>query len=91
MLDFEYKKHIQFLKGFSVVCVFLFHTNISLFNKGYLGVDVFFVILGFVITKNIFQNYEIKKKINLISFYLDRIKRIIPNLFFIVGVTYFAY
>jgi len=91
VLDFEYKKHIQFLKGFSVVCVFLFHTNISLFNKGYLGVDVFFVILGFVITKNIFQNYEIKKKINLISFYLDRIKRIIPNLFFIVGVTYFAY
>jgi len=91
MFDFEYKKHIQFLRGFSVFCIFLYHTNIPLFNKGFLGVDIFFVISGFVITKRIFQNYEIEKKINLTSFYIHRIKRIIPNLFFIVGITYFAY
>ena len=69
----------------------MYHTNIPLFNKGFLGVDIFFVISGFVITKRIFQNYEIEKKINLTSFYINRIKRIIPNLFFIVGITYFAY
>ncbi len=91
MFDFQYKKHIQFLRGLSVVFVFLYHTNISLFYKGYLGVDIFFVISGFVITQRIFQNYEIEKKINLTSFYLKRFKRIIPNLFFIVGTTYFIY
>ena len=91
MFDFQYKRHIQFLRGLSVIFVFLYHTNISLFYKGYLGVDVFFVISGFVITQRIFQNYEIEKKINLKDFYLKRFKRIIPNLFFIVGVTYFIY
>ena len=91
MFDLEYKKHIQFLRGFSVLCIFLFHTNIPLFEKGYLGIDIFFVISGFVITKTIFQEYLSEKKINLSNFYINRIKKIIPNLFFIVGTTYFIY
>ncbi len=91
MFDLEYKKHIQFLRGFSVLCIFLFHTNIPLFKKGYLGIDIFFVISGFVITKTIFQGYLSEKKINLSNFYINRIKKIIPNLFFIVGTTYFIY
>ena len=91
MLDLKYKNQIQFLRGLSVIFVFLYHSNIFLFNKGYLGVDIFFVISGFVITQRIFQDYEIEKKINLTSFYVKRFKRIIPNLFFIVSVTYFVY
>ena len=79
MFDFEYKKNIQFLRGLSVIFVFLYHTNISFFERGYLGVDIFFVISGFVITQRIFQDYEIEKKINLTSFYVKRFKRIIPN------------
>ncbi len=91
MLDFQYKKNIQFLRGLSVIFVFLYHSNISYFQKGYLGVDIFFVISGYVITQRIFQNYETDKKINLFEFYLKRIKRIIPNLFFIVSFTYIIY
>ena len=91
MFDFEYKKNIQFLRGLSVIFVFLYHTNIPFFERGYLGVDIFFVISGFVITQRIFQNYEIKKKISLGDFYLKRFKRIIPNLFFIVGFTFIFY
>jgi peptidoglycan/LPS O-acetylase OafA/YrhL len=91
MYDLEYKKHIQFLRALSVIFVFLYHTNISFFSKGYLGVDIFFVISGYVITQRIFQNYIIEKKINLLSFYLKRFKRIIPNLFFIIGITYIFY
>ena len=91
MLDFKFKNQIQFLRGLSVIFVFLYHSNIFLFNKGYLGVDIFFVISGFVITQRIFQDYEIEKKINLTSFYIKRFKRIIPNLIFIVSVTYIAY
>tara|TARA_B110000483_G_C18168590_1_gene532375 strand:+ start:216 stop:2090 length:1875 start_codon:yes stop_codon:yes gene_type:complete len=91
MFDFEYKKNIQFLRGLSVIFVFLYHTNISFFERGYLGVDIFFVISGFVITQRIFQNYEIEKKISLKDFYSKRLKRIIPNLFFIVGFTFVFY
>ena len=91
MFDLEYKKNIQFLRGLSVIFVFLYHTNISYFERGYLGVDIFFVISGFVITQRLFQNYEREQKISLINFYSKRIKRIIPNLFFIVGCTYILY
>ena len=68
MFDLEYKKHIQFLRGFSVLCIFLFHTNIPLFEKGYLGIDIFFVISGFVITKTIFQEYLSEKKLISVIF-----------------------
>ena len=63
MFDFEYKKNIQFLRGLSVIFVFLYHTNIPFFERGYLGVDIFFVISGFVITQRIIQSYGVKKKI----------------------------
>ncbi len=91
MFDFEYKKNIQFLRGLSVIFVFLYHTNIPFFERGYLGVDIFFVISGFVITQRIIQSYGVKKKISLKDFYSKRLKRIIPNLFFVVGFTYIFY
>jgi peptidoglycan/LPS O-acetylase OafA/YrhL len=91
MFDFKYKKNIQFLRGLSVVFVFLYHTSIPLFEKGYLGVDIFFVISGFVITQKIFQNYEKENRINLLDFYLKRFKRIVPNLFFIISFIYVFY
>tara|TARA_B100000787_G_C16184469_1_gene293781 strand:- start:156 stop:2033 length:1878 start_codon:yes stop_codon:yes gene_type:complete len=91
MFNFEYKKQIQFLRGLSVLFVFIYHSDILFFNKGYLGVDIFFVISGFVITQRIFQDYQVEKKINLSNFYIKRFKRIIPNLFFIISVTYIIF
>ena len=82
------QNHIQSLRAFSVLIVFLYHTNIDLFTNGYLGVDIFFLISGYVISKKIFENYNKTKKIDLKSFYLKRIKRILPNLIFIVLTTY---
>ena len=69
----------------------MYHTSIPLFEKGYLGVDIFFVISGFVITQKIFQNYEKENRINLLDFYLKRFKRIVPNLFFIISFIYVFY
>ena len=85
------ENHIQTLRAFSVISVFLYHTNLNVFSYGYLGVDIFFLISGYVISKRIFEDYEITKKIDLYNFYLKRIKRIIPNLFFIVIFTYIFY
>ena len=46
---FSYKPHVDGLRALAVLFVFLFHINPELFPGGYLGVDVFFVLSGFVI------------------------------------------
>ena len=74
----QYRKDIQGLRGVSVLMVFLYHFNIG-FDNGYLGVDVFFVISGYVITKSLTntpKNFD-----GLISFYIRRVKRLLPSLF----------
>ena len=85
------EKHIQTFRAFSVISVFLYHTNLEIFSYGYLGVDIFFLISGYVISKRIFEDYEKTNKIDLYKFYSKRIKRIIPNLVFIVIFTYLFY
>lgn len=79
--------HIQFLRAFSVLIVFFYHFKIDYFYKGYLGVDIFFIISGYVITSKIFLDIEKYNKINLFNFYLNRAKRIVPAIFFIFSLT----
>lgn len=90
-LDLSYKNHIQSLRAISVLLVFFYHLNFHYFSKGYLGVDIFFVISGFVITQRIYKDLEIHNKFYLTSFYIRRVKRIVPNLIFIVSATYLIY
>ena len=61
-LDISYKNYIQSLRAISVILVFFYHLKIDFFQKGYLGVDIFFVISGFVITQSIYSDYLKKKK-----------------------------
>ena len=91
MFNFTYKENIQFLRALSVLLVFLYHLNFEIFNKGYLGVDIFFVISGFVITQSIFLNIEKNNGFNIIYFFKKRILRIIPNLIFILSVVFLFY
>ena len=62
----NYIKEIQSLRGISILLVFLFHLNQDYFPLGYLGVDVFFVISGFVITKIIYKNL-LERKFNQLN------------------------
>ena len=87
-LDTGYKNHIQSLRAISVFLVFFYHLKIDFFQKGFLGVDIFFVISGFVITQSIYLDYLKKKKVDLIHFFSKRIKRILPNLIFITTSIY---
>ena len=90
-MDNKILDHIQILRGYAVLIVFLYHTNIEIFKNGYLGVDIFFVISGFVITKRLIEDFKKNNNIRLSIFYINRVKRILPNLVFIVLITYIFY
>lgn len=87
-LNIDFKNHIQSLRAISVLLVYFYHLKIDFFQKGFLGVDIFFVISGFVITQSIYSDYLKKNKIDLIYFFKKRVQRIIPNLLFIITFVY---
>ncbi len=60
-LGFNYLNYIDALRAISVIFVILFHLNPKLFSYGFLGVDIFFVISGYVITNSLYDQ-QIKKK-----------------------------
>ena len=77
-------KEIQGLRAFAVFSVIGFHVNPEIISKGFLGVDVFFIISGFLITQ-ILLNLE--TEITLYQFYLNRLKRIYPALVLVVSTS----
>ena len=79
--------NIQFLRAISVILVFFYHLKIEFFKFGYLGVDIFFVIWGYVITSRLFDELIKTNKIKFTEFYIRRIKRIFPVLIFILTIV----
>ena len=76
-----YRADIEALRGVSVILVILYHFKFGILNNeiikgGFLGVDIFFVISGYIITKIIIESKI--KNFSLLGFYSKRIKRIIP-------------
>jgi peptidoglycan/LPS O-acetylase OafA/YrhL len=71
----EYFGYLNGLRGISILLVVTYHiTDHKLFKNGFLGVDIFFVISGFILT------YKYLDNINLKTYFLNRVKRIIPTL-----------
>ena len=86
-----YIKEINFLRFISITSVVIYHYFPKIIPKGYLGVDLFFVISGFLISMLIYREIG-DKKFSLLNFYNRRIKRIIPAtifLLFLVSITSF--
>ena len=79
--------HIQFLRAISVLLVFFYHIKLNNFEYGFIGVDIFFVISGYVITSRIYNEYFEFKKFDFLNFYKKRVKRIYPVLFFIFSFS----
>jgi peptidoglycan/LPS O-acetylase OafA/YrhL len=77
---------IDYLRAFAVISVIAYHLKIRFFEFGYLGVDVFFVISGFLITRIIIRNLE-NGTFSLAEFYLKRARRIAPALFMTLGFS----
>lgn len=90
------KRYLPGLDGFraiAVTAIIIFHMNPNWLPGGFLGVDTFFVISGYLITALLISEYYITGEIDLINFWLRRIKRLIPAVLFMLTVilTYTAF
>jgi peptidoglycan/LPS O-acetylase OafA/YrhL len=79
----KYRPEIDGLRAVAVVPVILFHAGYGLFNGGYVGVDVFFVISGYLITSIILKDIA-KNRFSILNFYERRARRILPALVFTI-------
>lgn len=75
-----YLPHIDGLRGIAVLAILLFHLNIPGAHGGFLGVDIFFVISGFLITGQV-SRLAMNQEFSLSNFYLRRGRRLLPALF----------
>jgi peptidoglycan/LPS O-acetylase OafA/YrhL len=82
----KYRKDIDALRGLSILLVVLFHAFPEWIPGGFIGVDVFFVISGYLITTIIYKEM-INNDFSFIHFYERRIRRIFPALFFVLIIT----
>lgn len=79
----KYRREIDGLRAVAVLPVILFHAGFSIFSGGYVGVDVFFVISGYLITSILINELE-QDKFSIAGFYERRARRILPALFFVM-------
>lgn len=77
----SYRPEIDGLRAISVLAILFFHAGFEWASGGFIGVDVFFVISGYLITRNICYDIECNR-FSFSQFYIRRIKRLFPALFF---------
>lgn len=82
----NYRPEIDGLRTIAVFAVILFHLNPQFLHAGYYGVDIFFVISGFLITTHLTKEIR-QKSLSLKTFWLKRIKRLLPTLLFVATST----
>jgi len=79
----KYRPEIDGLRALAVLPVIFFHAGFEMFRGGFVGVDIFFVISGYLITSIIISDLE-KNRFSIVNFYERRARRILPALFFVM-------
>lgn len=74
----NYRAEIQGLRALAVILVVIYHSGTGLFPGGYIGVDVFFVISGYLVAGPILQSLNESGRFNLLDFYARRVRRLLP-------------
>src|SRR5262245_2295603 len=82
----RHRNEIDGLRAVAVIPVILFHAGLALFSGGFVGVDIFFVISGYLITGIILADLQ-KDQFSIIRFYERRARRILPALFVVMAVS----
>tara|TARA_B100000989_G_scaffold164702_1_gene123131 strand:- start:212 stop:2215 length:2004 start_codon:yes stop_codon:yes gene_type:complete len=91
-MKIKIRKDINGLRAIAVLSVILFHAEIAIddyliFDGGFVGVDIFFVISGYLITLLLLKELSSNSKISFLKFYERRARRIFPMLFFIIIIS----
>lgn len=84
---FRYRADIDALRGIAVLAVILFHLDEAWLPGGFTGVDIFFVISGYVVTGSLLSHTDQRPLAWLGGFYLRRLRRLMPNLLLTLGIT----
>lgn len=84
----NYLPHVDGLRALAVMIVIFYHLDWSFLPGGFVGVDVFFVISGYLITALLRKEYEVSGTIEYKRFFLRRAKRILPALFFVALISF---
>ena len=92
-MKINYRPEIDGLRALAAISVIIYHAKINLFgysllSGGFIGVDIFFVISGYLITSIIYKEILITNSFSFKNFYQRRIRRIIPPLFFVMIATF---
>lgn len=82
-----YEPSLDGIRAFSVIAVMLYHANIAWLPGGFLGVEVFFVVSGFLITSLLIEERESTQRIDLKQFWIRRARRLLPVLVVMLAAT----
>jgi len=88
-MSIKYRPEIDGLRAIAVLLVVLYHLEIPFITGGFIGVDVFFVISGYLITSILLKDIK-NNEYSLLRFYERRIKRILPALFAVITISLVA-
>src|SRR4051812_34981398 len=85
--SFEYRPDIDGLRAISVLAVVIFHYFPDVLPGGFIGVDIFFVISGYLITGIILTEIEDTGRFSVVRFYARRIRRLFPALMLVLAAV----
>lgn len=86
----KYRSDIDGLRAIAVTAVVAFHVGLPGWQDGFAGIDVFFVISGFLIGTLLLDEHAAKGRISFLDFYARRMRRILPAMFVVVAATVLA-
>jgi len=88
--EFVYIPHLDGLRAISVIAILVFHFRPDWLPGGFLGVDIFFIISGFLITSLLLDEIQNNGRINFSRFYARRFKRLFPSFILVILFTLFS-
>ncbi len=83
----HYRTDIEGLRAIAILFVVAAHVEFPWFSGGFVGVDVFFVMSGYLITSLLLKEYQLSGKVNFFGFYAARLRRLLPALLFMLLAT----
>lgn len=83
----KYLPSIDSLRAIAVIAVIIYHIDANYLPGGFLGVDLFFVISGYLISSLIIKEYKSTGTVNLYNFYVRRARRLLPAVYFMITVV----